>query len=94
MLVIVWHLLSGNGVYRGHKVEMVARTFQEWDWTVEEKDRYGGKKDFILERLEHIEIDDLTRFKRGEVRMFTISPRALEVPCVIRGCGREASNGP
>lgn len=30
MLVMIWHLLGGDGVSRGRRVEMVARKYQEW----------------------------------------------------------------
>ena len=66
MLVIIWHLLSRDGAYRCRRVQMVARTFQERGWAVGEKDRRESSKDFILERLRHIHVNDLTRFKRDK----------------------------
>lgn len=74
MLVVIWHLLREDGVYPGRRVEMLARKFQEWGWTVGEKDRCGSDNDFILERLRHIHVNDLTHFKRGkEARYLTHS---------------------
>lgn len=72
MLVIIWHLLSGDGVYRGRRVEMVARKFLEWGWKVGEQDRCGSKSEFILERLHQIEINGLTHIKVGR-RAYSLS---------------------
>jgi len=72
MLVIIWHLLSGDGVYRGRRVEMVARKFLQWGWKVGEQDRCGSKSEFILERLHQIEINGLTHIKVGR-RAYSLS---------------------
>jgi transposase len=65
MLVIIWHLLSGDGVYRGRQVQMIARKFLKWSWAVGEKHRCGSNKDFVRGRLQQIRIDNLTHIKRG-----------------------------
>ena len=65
MLVIIWHLLSGDGIYRGRRVDMVARKFLEWGWKVGQKDRCGSNKEFVLRQLRHIQINGLTHIKRG-----------------------------
>jgi hypothetical protein len=65
MLVIIWHLLSGDGVYQGCQVQMIARRFLKWAWAVGEKYRCGSNKDFVSGRLQQIGIDNLTHIKRG-----------------------------
>lgn len=65
MLIIIWHLLSGDGVYRGRQVQMIARKFLKWGWAIGEKHRCGSNKDFVRGRLQQIGIDNLTHIKRG-----------------------------
>ncbi len=65
MLVIIWHLLSGDGVYRGRQVQMIARKFLKWGWAVGENDRCGTNKDFVNQRLQQIQINNLAHIKRG-----------------------------
>jgi len=72
MLVIIWHLLSGDGVYRGRRVQMVARKFLEWGWAVGEKYRCGSNKDFVLEHLRQMQINDLTHIKLGS-RVYSLT---------------------
>lgn len=65
MLVVIWHLLSGDGVYRGRQVQMVARKFLEWGWKVGQKDRCGTSKEFVFTRLHQIQINNLTHMQLG-----------------------------
>jgi len=65
MLVIIWHLLSGEGIYRGCQVQMIARKFLGWGWAVGEKHRCGSSNDFVARRLSQIHINDLTQIKWG-----------------------------
>jgi transposase len=65
MLVIIWHLLRGDGVYHGRQVQMIARKFLKWSWAVGEKYRRGSNNDFVLERLRQIQINDLAYIKRS-----------------------------
>jgi len=44
MLVIIWHLLSGDGVYRARQVHMIARKTLDWGWGAGEKHRCGSNK--------------------------------------------------
>jgi transposase len=66
MLVIIWHLLTGDGIYRGRQVEMIARKFLEWGWRLGKEYRRGPNSSFVLERLRQIQINDLTEIKQGE----------------------------
>jgi hypothetical protein len=84
-LVVIWHLLRGDGVYRGRRVQMFARKFVEWGWAVGEKYRCGLTKDFVLERLRQIQMNDLTHVKLR--RCLTLSVRWVEVPLLIGDCG-------
>lgn len=72
MLVIIWHLLSGDGVYRGRQVEMVARKFLEWGRKVGQKDRCGSNKEFVLSRLRQIQVNNLTHVRAGS-RVYPLS---------------------
>jgi len=65
MLVVIWHLLSGDGVYRGRQVQMVARKFLQWGWKVGQKDRCGTSKEFVFTRLHQIQINNLTHMQLG-----------------------------
>jgi len=65
MLVVIWHLLSGDGVYRGRQVQMIARKFLEWGWKVGEKDRCGTNKEFVLTQRHQIQVNNLTRVQVG-----------------------------
>jgi transposase len=65
MLVLIWHLLSGDGVYRGRQVQMIARKFLEWGWRVGEEDRGGSNKEFVLRQLHQIQVNDLTHIQAG-----------------------------
>jgi len=65
MLVVIWHLLSGDGVYRGRQVQMIARKFLEWGWKVGERDRCGTTKEFVFTRLHQIQINNLTHVQAG-----------------------------
>lgn len=72
MLVVIWHLLSGDGVYRGRKVEMVARKFLEWGRKVGQTDRPGSSNEFVLRRLHQIQINNLTQVRTGR-RVYPLS---------------------
>jgi transposase len=63
--VVIWHLLSGDGIYRGRQVQMIARKFLEWGWKVGQEDRCGSNKEFVLKQLRQIQINDLTHIKRS-----------------------------
>jgi len=65
MLVVIWHLLSGDGVYRGRQVQMIARKFLEWGWKVGQKDRCASNKEFVLKQLQQIQIHNLTHIQAG-----------------------------
>jgi transposase len=65
MLVLIWHLLSGDGVYRGRQVQMIARKFLEWGWKMGENDRLESNKEFVLRQLRQIDVDNLTHIQRG-----------------------------
>jgi len=65
MLVVIWHLLSGDGVYRGRQVQMIARKFLEWGWKVGQKDRCGSNTEFVFTRLHQIQINNLTHDQAG-----------------------------
>jgi transposase len=65
MLVVIWHLLSGDGVYRGRQVQMIARKFLEWGWKVGQKDRCGSNTEFVFTRLHQIQINNLTHVQAG-----------------------------
>jgi hypothetical protein len=58
-------LLSGDGVYRGRQVQMIARKFLEWGWRVGEEDRGGSNKEFVLRQLHQIQVNDLTHIQAG-----------------------------
>ena len=65
MLVLIWHLLSGDGVYRGRQVQMIARKLLEWGWKVGERNRCGTTKEFVCTRLHQIQINNLTHVQAG-----------------------------
>jgi hypothetical protein len=65
MLVVIWHLLSGDGVYRGRQVQMIARKFLEWGRKVGERDRCGTTKEFVFTRLHQIQINNVTHDQAG-----------------------------
>lgn len=65
MLVVIWHLLSGDGVYRGRQVQMIARKFLEWGWKVGHKDRCGSNREFVLTQLHQIQVNNLTHVQAG-----------------------------
>jgi hypothetical protein len=65
MLVVIWHLLSGDGVYRGRQVQMIARKFLEWGWKVGQRNRCATTNEFVFTRLHQIHINNLTRVQRG-----------------------------
>jgi transposase len=65
ILVVIWHLLWGNAVYRGRQVEMTARKFLEWGWKVGQKDRCASNKEFVLKQLQQIQINNLTHIQAG-----------------------------
>ena len=65
ILVIIWHLLSGDGVYRGRQVQMIARKFLEWGWKVGQEDRRGSNKEFVLRQLRQIHVNNLTHIHAG-----------------------------
>jgi transposase len=63
MLVVIWHLLSGDGVYRGRQVQMIARKFLEWGRKMDQKDRCGSNKEFVLRQLRQIHANNLTHIQ-------------------------------
>lgn len=65
MLVIIWHLLSRNSIYRGRQVQMIARKFLEWSSKVSKEHRHGSNGHFVLQRLAQIHITGITHVKRG-----------------------------
>lgn len=65
ILVVIWHLLRGDGVYRGRQVQMIARKFLEWGWKVGQKDRCASNKQFVLKQLQQIQINNLTHIQAG-----------------------------
>lgn len=72
MLVIIWHLLSGDGVYRGRQVQMIARKFLEWGQKVGQKDRCGTSNEFALRQLRQIQINDHGHVRTGR-RVYALS---------------------
>lgn len=44
---------------------MIAPKFLEGSWVVGEKDRCGSSKDFVLQRLRQIHVNDLIHIKLG-----------------------------
>jgi transposase len=66
MLVVIWHLLSGDRVYRGRQVQMIARKFLQWGWKMGEKDRLESNKEFVLRQLRHIDVTNLTHVQKGK----------------------------
>jgi transposase len=65
MLVLIWHLLSGDGVYRGRQVQMIARKFLQWGWKLGEQDRLESNNEFVLRQLRQIDVNNLTHIQRG-----------------------------
>lgn len=65
MLVIIWHLLRGDSVYRGRQVQMIAHEFLKWSWAVGERYRRGSNDYFVLEPLRQIQINDLAHIKKS-----------------------------
>jgi len=63
ILVVIWHLLSRDGIYRGRQVQMIARKFLEWGRKVGEKDRLGSNKEFVLRQLRQIHVNNLTHIQ-------------------------------
>jgi len=65
MLVIIWHLLTADGIYRNRQVPMIARKFLEWGWRLGKEHRCGTSSRFAFERLRQIQINDVIQIKRG-----------------------------
>jgi len=65
ILVVIWHLLRGDGVYRGRQVQMIAGKFLEWGWKLGQKDRCASNKEFVLKQLQQIQINNLTHIRAG-----------------------------